>query len=60
MKKLTDYLIELNYKFGQLLDSLTEIMLRVKRFFYAMKDKNYFSQWLAKKDQEERDKTEQP
>jgi hypothetical protein len=53
MKKLTDYLIEL-------LDKLQVLSLELKEMFYIWKDNTYFAKWMAKKEVEERDKTEQP
>jgi hypothetical protein len=56
MKKLTDF----NYGLSKWIESLREVMMQIKMFFFSLKDRTYFKSWRAKKEIEERDKMEQP
>jgi hypothetical protein len=49
MKKLIDYCIEI-------LDKLQVLSLEIKEIFYIWKDKKYFTNWMAKKEQIENKK----
>jgi hypothetical protein len=44
MKKITDYCIEL-------LNKLQLLSLEIKEMFYIWKDKTYFKNWMAKKEE---------